>query len=286
MADLITTTTLGSGVPPGCHLETKSEQFPNGCGFPAPGVDIFQFEPLVQFHLFGIDFTISKPIIIVALCVLLILVFFGIAFGRPKLIPSKIQSLGELAYLFIRDQISRESIGKQGDKFIPFLFSLFFFVWFMNMMGIIPMAQFPPSSLFVFPLMLAMMVWVTYMFIGMKKQGPIKFFTNMMFPPGVPKGVLGILAPIEFLSNILVRPFTLAVRLMANMFAGHLLLTVFIVASVYLASFTAVGILGSTASFVMTIVMTAFEFMIEALQAYIFTLLTASYIAGSLINEH
>lgn len=285
MADLITTT-VGSGVPPGCHLETTNEQFPNGCGFPAPGVDIFQFEPLVSFHLFGIDFSIGKPIIIIFICVILMLIFFFFAFGNPKLVPNKVQSIGELAYTFIRDQISRETIGKAGDKFIPFLFSLFFFVFFMNVMGIIPFAQFPPSALFVYPVMLAMMVWVTYMFIGMKKQGPVKFFTNMMFPPGVPKGVLGILAPIEFLSNILVRPFTLAVRLMANMFAGHLLLTVFIVASVYLASFTAIGILGSTASFVMTVIMTAFEFMIEALQAYIFTLLTASYIAGSLVNEH
>lgn len=285
MADLITTT-VGSGVPPGCHLETKSEQFPNGCGFPAPGVDIFQFEPLVSFHLFGIDFSISKPIIIIFICAILMLVFFFFAFAKPKMVPTKIQSIGELGYTFIRDQISRETIGKAGDKFIPFLFTLFFFVFFMNVMGIIPFAQFPPSALFVYPVMLAMMVWVTYMYVGMKKQGPIKFFTNMMFPPGVPKGVLGILAPIEFLSNILVRPFTLAVRLMANMFAGHLLLTVFIVASVYLMSFTAIGIIGSTASFVMTVIMTAFEFMIEALQAYIFTLLTASYIAGSLVNEH
>lgn len=285
MADLVTTT-LGSGVPPGCHLETQSEQFPNGCGFPAPGVDIFQFEPLVQFQLLGVDFSIGKPVIVMFVCVALLLLFFGLAFGRPKLIPTKLQSIGELAYMFIRDQISRETIGKQGDKFIPFLFTLFFFVFFINVMGIVPLAQFPPSALFVFPVTLAMMVWVTYMYIGMKKQGPVKFFTNMMFPPGVPKGVLGILAPIEFLSNILVRPFTLAVRLMANMFAGHLLLVVFIVASVYLASFSVIGILGSTASFAMTIIMTAFEFMIEALQAYIFTLLAASYIAGSLVNEH
>ena len=130
------------------------------------------------------------------------------------------------------------------------------------------------------------MVWLVYMFIGMRNQGPLKFFTNMMFPPGVPKAVLVILAPIEFLSNVLVRPFTLAVRLMANMFAGHLLITVFIVATIYLFSPSVIGMLGSVASGIMTLIMTGFEFMIEALQAYIFTLLTASYIAGSLSNEH
>ena len=179
-----------------------------------------------------------------------------------------------------------EEIGKAGDKYMAFLFSLFFFVFFLNFMGIFPGAQFAPTALFVYPVALAMMVWLVYMFIGMRNQGPLKFFTNMMFPPGVPKAVLVILAPIEFLSNVLVRPFTLAVRLMANMFAGHLLITVFIVATIYLFSPSVIGMLGSVASGIMTLIMTGCEFMIEALQAYIFTLLTASYIAGSLSNEH
>ncbi len=262
-----------------CHLY-------GNCGFPAPGTEIFQFNEIVHFSVFGIDFSIAKPTILLLLVSLIIIVFFSIAFLKPKLVPSKVQSIGEVSYVFVRDQISRETIGKAGDRFVPFLFALFFFVFLNNFMGIVPGAQFPATSLFVYPLVLALIVWVTYMFIGMKHQGPLKFFTNMMFPPGVPAGVLGILAPIEFLSNIIVRPFTLAVRLMANMFAGHLLLTVFIVASIYLFSPSVIGILGSAASGLMTVIMTGFEFMIEALQAYIFTLLTASYIAGSLSHEH
>lgn len=262
-----------------CHLES-------GCGFPAPGVEIFQFAPLAQFNLLGIDFTINKPVILVFIGVAVLLIFFGLAFSKPKLVPGKLQSMGELSYIFVRDQISRETIGKAGDKYLAFLFSLFFFVFIMNFMGIFPGAQFAPTALFVYPVALAVMVWLTYMFIGIRKQGPIKFFTNMMFPPGVPKGVLAILGPIEFLSNVIIRPFTLAIRLMANMFAGHLLLTVFIVAAIYLFSPSFIGIVGSLGSGVMAIIMTGFEFIIEALQAYIFTLLTASYIAGSLSNEH
>ena len=120
----------------------------------------------------------------------------------------------------------------------------------------------------------------------MRHQGPVKFFTNMMFPPGMPKPIYVILAPIELISNIVVRPVTLSIRLFANMFAGHLLLTVFTVAAFYLASPSVIGILGSATSFLMTVIFTAFEALIQALQAYIFTLLTAVYIAGSLHAEH
>jgi len=260
-----------------CHLMS-------GCGFPAPGTEIFEFAPLVEFSLFGITFGINKPVILIILVSAFIIFIFTVAFAKPRLVPGKWQSMGELSYLFVRDQISRETIGKAGDKYMAFLFSLFFFVFFLNFMGIFHGAQLAPTALFVYPVALAMMVWLVYMFIGMRNQGPLKFFTNMMFPPGVPKAVLVILAPIEFLSNVLVRPFTLAVRLMANMFAGHLLITVFIVATIYLFSPSVIGMLGSVASGIMTLIMTGFEFMIEALQAYIFTLLTASYIAGSLSN--
>ncbi len=275
MSDLVSST-LASG---GCHLYS-------GCGFPAPGTEIFEFNPIAQYKFLGVEFIINKPMLVVIMCAALVIIFFTVAFAKPRLIPGKVQGLGEMGYMFVRDQISRETIGREGDKFLPFLVSLFFFVFFMNVMGIVPGMQFPPTALFVMPVSLAIMVWLTYMFIGMRKQGPIKFFTNMMFPPGVPAPVLIILAPIEFLSNVIIRPFTLAIRLMANMFAGHLLLTVFIVASIYLFSFSVIGLLGSTASFLMTVIMTGFEFMIEALQAYIFTLLTASYIAGSLSHEH
>ena len=274
MADA--TTVLASGLD--CHLQS-------GCGFPAPGTDIFQFEPVLEYSIFGLHFVINKPVLLMILGSVLIIVFFAFAFGKPRLVPGKVQSIGEVTYTFIRNDIGRETIGKDGDRFMPFLMSLFVFVAVMNMFGIIPLAQFPVTSVFAFTVTLAAMVWLTYMFLGFKHQGGA-FIKNMCVPKGVPIWVLCILAPIEFLSNIFIRPFTLAIRLFANMFAGHLLLTVFIVATFYLISPSVIGILGATASFLMTIIMTAFEFAIEILQAYIFTLLTASYIAGSLHAEH
>ncbi len=276
MADLSSTL---AAVPPGCHLDS-------GCGFPAPGTEIFVYPALAEFQLFGIDFVINKPVVLMFMCALVVIVFFGFAFAKPKMVPGKLQSIGELSYTFVRDQIGRETIGKNADKYVAFLFSLFFFIWLMNFLEILPLAQLPPTAYFAIPATLSLIVWVVYMFLGMKHQGPIKFYTNMMFPPGVPAWVLVLLAPIELLSNVIIRPFTLAIRLMANMFAGHMLITIFIVASIYLFSPSVIGLVGSIGSGVMVLVMTVFEFGIGALQAYIFTLLAASYIAGSLSHEH
>lgn len=272
------TSLLASGGPD-CHLYS-------GCGFPAPDAGIFQFEPYVTLNLFGHAFHIDKPVVLLVIGVVALLAFFLLAFRKASIVPGKAQSLGEYGYLFVRDQIGREVIGKDGDKFVPFLFSLFFFVWMMNIWGIIPGAQFPVSSRIAFPTVLALMVWGTYMYLGMRHQGPVKFFTNMAFPPGLPKPIYAILAPIELLSNIIVRPFTMAVRLFANMFAGHLLLTVFSVAAFYLLSPSIIGIIGATGSFLVTVVLTGFEMFIQGLQAFIFTLLTAVYISGSLHAEH
>lgn len=280
---------VATGVPavtvePGCeNAHLGNDQ---GCGFPAPDASIFNLTPYYEFDLFGIEFAISKPVFLAILGSVIVIVFFMVAFAKPRLIPGKVQSLGELGYLFIRDGIARETIGKAGDKFVPFLFTLFFLVFMWNIWGIIPAAQFPVNSRIAFPASLALVVWIVYMYLGMKHQGAGKFFTNMMFPPGLPKPIYVLLAPIELLSNVIIRPFTLAIRLFANMYAGHLLLTVFTLATFYLASFSFIGIFGSAASFLVTTVLTAFEFLIITLQAYIFTLLTAVYISGSLHSEH
>ncbi len=203
-----------------CHLNS-------GCGFPAPSADIFQFTPLVKFHFLGVTWSIDKPIILMAIGVVAILGFFFAAFTRPKLVPRGVQNLAELGYLFVRDQIARDVIGKKADKFVPFLVSLFFFVWIMNFMSIVPGAQFPVTSKLAFPVGLALIVWVMFNYIGIKNQGVGGYFKNMVFPPGVPEAMYVILTPIELFSTILVRPFTLAIRLFANMFAGHLLIATF-----------------------------------------------------------
>ena len=262
-----------------CHLMS-------GCGFPAPGAEIFQFDAIYTFTIGSLDFNITKVTILLVICVVLILGFFIYAFRSPKLVPRGAQNVGEMGYLFIRDGIAREAMGKEGDKFVPFLFSFFFLVWLSNFMGIVPFAQIPVTSIFAIPVAFAVVVYVTWVPIGIYKQGFFGFFKNMMFPPGVPKVMYVLLAPLEFMSNIIVRPATHAIRLFANMFAGHLLIASFSVAAFYLISASVVGVIGSVASFAVAVGLTGFEVLIQALQAYIFTLLAAVYIGGALHAEH
>jgi F-type H+-transporting ATPase subunit a len=263
----------------GCHLNS-------GCGFPAPGAEIFLFDEVAAFTIGNLEFHITKVTILLFLVVAIILAFFIYAFRKPKLVPRGAQNVGEMAYLFIRDGIARDTIGKDGDKFVPFLFSFFFLVWLTNFMGIVPFAQIPVTSIFAIPVAFALIVYVTWVPIGIYRQGFGGFFKNLLFPPGVPKAMYILLAPLEFLSNLIVRPATHAIRLFANMFAGHLLIATFSIAAFYLLSASVIGLLGSAASFTMAVALTGFEALIQALQAYIFTLLAAVYIAGALNPEH
>jgi F-type H+-transporting ATPase subunit a len=265
----------------GCTVENSHIFSDTKCGYQAPGLKDFEFTPFLTAG--GVDFT--KPMLLSVLCAGLVVVFFWFAFAAPKLVPGKLQSVGELGVLFVRDQILRPALGVKGDRFLPFLVSLFFFVWFMNIMGVIPLAQISANSRIAFPAALAVMVWITYLVLGIKHQGPIGYFRNMAIPQGAPWWILPLLAPIELLSGLIIRPFTLGVRLFANMFAGHLLLLIFSLATWYLLSPT-VGSLFAVGSGLMLIVLTAFELLIQALQAYIFVTLTASYIAGSLEAAH
>jgi F-type H+-transporting ATPase subunit a len=253
----------------------------SGCGYPAPGYpSSFLYGPLFRIG----SFTFNKPMLLAVICAALVIAFFWAAFAKPKIVPRGVQNIGELGVLFVRDQILRPMIGKRGDGFLPFLVALFFFIWIMNIMEIIPVAQFPANSEFAFPAALMLMVYGTYNYLGIKHQGLGGYFKNMI-PSGVPVFILGLLAPVEILQYIIVRPFTLAVRLFANMFAGHILLLVFTLATWYLLS-VGIGLLWSATSFVLTVVLTAFELLIQALQAYIFTILTAQYIGGALEPEH
>ncbi len=251
------------------------------CGYPAPSYPgSFTYGPLFSIG----SFTFNKPMLLASICAAIVIAFFWSAFAKPKLVPRGAQNLGELGIFFVRDQILRPMMGKKGDGFLPFLVSLFFFIWIMNIMEIIPAAQFPPMSEIAFPVCLMLMVYGTYNYVGIRNQGFGGYFANMI-PKGVPFYILLIVAPLEILQNILVRPFTLAIRLFANMFAGHILLLVFTLSTWYLLS-AGIGLLWSATSFLLTIVLTAFELLIQGLQAYIFTILTAQYIGGSLEAEH
>lgn len=258
----------------GCHIFS-------GCGYPAPSISDFYFKPI--FTVAGIQ--ITKPIVLAVLAAVIILTFFYVAFRKPKLVPRGTQNLGELGVLFVRDQILRQQLGKKGDRYLPFIVAIFFFVWIMNVFSLIPLIQFPATSRFAFPVALALIVWVTYITIGIRSKGPIGYFKRMAVPEGAPWWILPLLAPVELFSNILVRPFTLAIRLFANMLAGHLLLLVFGLASWYLFSLS-IGLLFAATSFLLTIILTGLEVLITALQAFIFATLTSFYIADAMETSH
>ncbi|MEU6669844.1 F0F1 ATP synthase subunit A [Streptomyces sp. NPDC046727] len=253
----------------------------NGCGFPAPGLHSFLFKPIATVG--GFEF--NKVMLLALITTLLVVLFFSAAFGKAKVVPGKLQMIGEAGYDFVRRGIVYETLGKrEGEKWVPLMVSLFFFIWIMNIWSVIPLAQFPVSSVFAFPVVLAALVWILWVGLTFKRHGFVGFFKNVTGYDKSLGGVLPLVMVIEFLSNLIVRPFTHAVRLFANMFAGHLMLVMFTVASWYLLNSWMVPAAG--VSFVMTVAMIGFELFVQAVQAYVFVLLACSYIQGALAEHH
>jgi F-type H+-transporting ATPase subunit a len=230
-------------------------------------------------------FAINKPILIWWFAALLTFVLFVIAGSKKQLVPSGLQTMAEASVDFVRNQIIMPTIGPEGMRFLPYLTALFFFILFSNWTEVIPGIQFPANARMAMPMVFALATWVMFIVIGIAKQGPLTYFKNSLIPPGVPKALLPLMVLIEFVSTFLVRPFSLAVRLFANMLAGHLILVTFgvLCAALWAASITVV-ILPFT--FALLVAMTAFEVLVGFLQAFIFAILTAVYIGLSMHPEH
>jgi F-type H+-transporting ATPase subunit a len=256
----------------GCHIFS-------GCGYPAPGLQDFDFKPL--FTIGSVGFT--KPMLLAILSALAVIVFFWVAFAKPKMIPGRTQSLGELGIIAVRDQILRPALGKKGDSYLPFIVSLFFYILVCNLMELIPLLQFPVMARIGFVWPLVFMMYGLYWYLGFKAKGFFGYFRSWV--PAAPWPILIILVPVEILKYVVVQPFTLGVRLFANMFAGHLLLSIFMVATWYLASFS-VGMLYAAGSLFMVFFVFLLELLVDVLQAFIFTTLISTYLADSLEYQH
>jgi|TARA_B100000959_G_scaffold246726_1_gene272490 F-type H+-transporting ATPase subunit a len=232
----------------------------------------------------GTAYAINKTVLIYLAAVAITGAIFILA-GRPKtsLVPVGIQHVAESGIDFIEESIVMQTIGPEGRKFMPFLTTMFFFIMFSNIFEVIPGIQFPANSRMAVPITLAIVVWVIYNFVGVRAQGLGGYIKNSLFPPGVPVALYLIVTPIELVSTFVVRPFSLAIRLWANMVAGHLLLVTFAVLTQVLWSSTYVGAVGP---FAMLVLMTGFEILVSVLQAFIFTILTAVYIGGSMHPAH
>ncbi len=216
------------------------------------------------------------------------------AFRNPKVVPGKLQGAMEAVVDFIREGIILEVMGPGGLRYLPLLTSIFLFVFINNFYEITPFVQFPATGRMAVPAFLALTVWTIFILVGVKVQG-VKYFKNVAIPGGVPAFVLPLVIPIEIVSTFIVRPLTLAVRLFANMMAGHILLAIiFIAANAFLldvhsfpdVSFNLKGSPIGIVALAFGPAMVAFELMVGALQAYIFTILTAVYISSSMSADH
>lgn len=253
-----------------------------------------QFEVQKWFELppvFGYDISFTNAAGFMLLGVVLCIAFFGYAASRGKIVPNRLQSLGEIGYGFVANMI-RGTAGEEGLKFFPFIFTLFFFIFFANMIGMVPYA-FTTTSHVVVTGVLALLVISIVIIYGFYKNG-LKFL-NLFAPPlgdmpAVAKaGLYILLIPIELIS-FLARPLTLALRLFANMLAGHITLKLFATFAFQLmqAAFGGTALLGivGVLAFAMGVAMNALEFLVAGLQAYVFAILTSVYLKDALHPSH
>lgn len=235
----------------------------------------------------GTPLEVNKVVLEMWLAVILISALFMVAARRGELVPRGIQNVAEIGIDFIRNNIILEIIGPEGLGWTPFLLAMFCFFLLLNLYEIIPFFQMPVTARMAVPMLIALLTWVIFNAVGVKHQGPFSYVKNTLVLPGVPKALLPLLMIIEFFSTFVFRPFTLAVRIFANLLAGHLLLVTFaVLTSTLLAAKTIFLKPIFVLPFAMEVAMFGFELLVAFLQAYIFTILTAVYIAGAMHPEH
>ncbi|HEY5859358.1 MAG: F0F1 ATP synthase subunit A [Actinomycetota bacterium] len=215
----------------------------------------------------------------------LFIAFFYFGLRRTKVVPTKTQSLAEIGIDFVRENIAFPMLGADSDRFLPLLATFFFAIFFWNIFEVVPGINFSSNSRVAFPLVMAMISWVTYNGVGIAKHGVGGYLKHVCFPPGAPWWLYPLLVPIEFFTQIIIRPITLAVRLWANFMAGHFLLAVFFLGTVAMlqGGFT---VIFAPFSFAIGVALVGFEIFVSGLQAFIFAILTASYIGGAMAEEH
>jgi F-type H+-transporting ATPase subunit a len=229
----------------------------------------------------------NKIALVNVLAVLFTFLIFFLASSKKGMVPKGIQNVAESGLDFVEKGIAEDAMGHDAKPYVPLLTALFFFIFFNNIFGVIPVFQMPATARMAVPAVLSLIVWLTFIIAGIKSQGFGHYFKGALFPPGVPKALYLLVTPIEFISTFLVRPFSLAVRLFANVLAGHILLATFgILAHTMLTAKTVALKPIAILPFAMLVIMTLFEVGVAFLQAYVFTLLTAVFIGGAIHPEH
>ena len=231
-----------------------------------------------------LPFGINRVVLLMFLATIATFLFLSLPFRKPRIVPTKFQVAVEAAVDFVKKDVGRDIIGPESVKYEWLLIPMFFWLLFLNILEVTPLINFPPTSRMAIPGFLAIFVYMVFIFVGIKKHG-FRYFVKTIVPGGVPKALLLLLVPIEFISVFFIRPISLAVRLFANMLAGHIMLTVFFLTS---AAYFVLSpkLLAFPVPFAFAVVITGFEIFVGVLQAYIFTLLTAVYIETSIHLEH
>jgi F-type H+-transporting ATPase subunit a len=247
------------------------------------GIDFPPISHAVEWE--EIAFGINKVVLLMFVSVVVVFGFFLIAGRKQQLVPSGTQNVAEATVDFIRDGIIMQTMGPDGLAYMPFLLTMFTFIFVGNIWEIVPGVQMPVNARIALPVFMALLVYVIYHFVGIKKQGLFGYLKSSLVPPGVPKAILPLLVLIELITLLISRPLSLCVRLFANMFAGHLLLITFAVITATLWAVQATLVI-LPASFFLLVALTGFEVLVAFLQAFIFTILTAVYIGSSMHPEH
>nr|WP_321490293.1 F0F1 ATP synthase subunit A [uncultured Hyphomonas sp.] len=241
----------------------------------------FQVSKWLELKIGGLDLSFTNASGFMLMGVVFAIAFFSMATSKGLLVPSRLQSMAEIGYGFVADMV-RSVAGEEGLKFFPFVFTLFFFIFFANMIGMVPYA-FTTTSHIVVTGALAMLVIFVVLGYGLLKHG-LKFF-KLFAPSGAPFLIYLILVPIEVISFI-ARPLTLALRLFANMLAGHIMLKLFAGFAVALVSAGIAYVPVAILAFSMGVALNALEFLVAGLQAYVFAILTCVYLNDALHPSH
>jgi len=237
----------------------------------------FQIQRWVPIEIGGLDFSFTNSSAFMVASVVSAGAFLFLSTANRGLVPSRMQSLAEMSYEFVANML-RDAAGSHGMKFFPFVFSLFMFVLFANLLGMFPYF-FTVTSHVIVTFALALLVIGTVLVYGFLKHG--LGFLKLFVPSGVPALLVPLIVIIEVVS-FLSRPISLSVRLFANMLAGHITLKVFAGFIVSMSSMGALGIAGSILPLFMTVALTGLEFLVAFLQAYVFAVLTCMYLNDAL----
>ncbi|MEX1249279.1 MAG: F0F1 ATP synthase subunit A [Acidimicrobiia bacterium] len=242
-------------------------------------------ELFVLPNIFG---QVNRTIILMFLAAIIVVALLYFALRKPRLTPTKFQLAVESIVGYVKDEVAIGIIGPEGVKYLPYLLSIFMFILVGNLFEVTPLINFPITSRMAIPAFLAIVTWFIFVIVGFAKNG-IGYFADIVWPKTVPIAMRWLVGVIEFFSIFFIRPFSLAVRLFANMVAGHVMLSLLLVTGyVFVINIGEIGVKGATGIlwFALGLGIFVFEIMVAVLQAYIFTLLSAVYIQTSVHPEH